>query len=89
MIYVVCALLTTLVLQSVVNAYVFVKVIEHARSITAADLQAHGYGDSARRVAPITQASAKEQVDLQREIIENGGVFSASNPFGNRKPIGL
>ena len=61
------------------------------RTLIAAMLQVNGEPDAARRLAPIvpSKEAAKAAVQTQREIVENGGVFSAANPFGNSKPMGV
>ncbi len=62
---------------------------ERARLI-AAMLQTTGQPDAARRLAPMSKASAEAAVKAQIEIQENQGTpFSAANPFGNQKPLGI
>ncbi len=60
------------------------------KQLFAAVLQVHGRGDAARRLAPVgtPPPTPKEAVEMQKEIMENGGVFSAGNPFGSRPPEG-
>jgi hypothetical protein len=58
------------------------------RSLVAAALQANGHTSAARRVADSepSKAMVKAEIEMQKELIENGGVFSAQNPFGNIPP---
>jgi len=72
-------------------AVVIVLAYRERKSLIAAMLQSNGKGDAARRVAtsPKTRSEVQQAVELQKEIMESGGVFSGSNPFGNKKPLGL
>ena len=87
------ALAAALAIMSLANAWVFTKLIEHNRSLTAAMLQANGRYDAAQRMAPPppppTKKEAQATIEMQKEIIESGGVFSAENPWGNKKPLGV
>ncbi len=68
----------------------FIALLSHRerRALMAAALQANGQPDAARRLAPVTKADTKKQIEMQKEIVESGGVFSAENPWGIQKPLG-
>lgn len=62
------------------------------RQLIGAMLQATGQGDAARRLAPApAKAEVQAALEMQKEIMENGGVFTAANPFGTQppKPLGV
>ncbi len=61
---------------------------ERSRLI-AAMLQTTGQPDAARRLAPMSKASAEAAVKAQIEINESGVPFSAANPWGSGKPLGI
>lgn len=89
MIYALVALAAFAQLTTVVVATL---AYRERRQIIGAMLQATGATDAARRLAPApSKAEVQAQVELQREIMENGGVFTAQNPFGNPppKPLGV
>lgn len=64
---------------------------EEREALTRAMLQANNRPDAARLVAPtINKKEAEARIKaVKEEIRENGGVFSAANPFGAKKPEGI
>ncbi len=59
---------------------------QERKALISAMLQSTGNPDAARR---LTHEQAKKDVDMQLELQQSGGVFTATNPFGNRKPEGV
>ncbi len=73
-----------------VNLMVALVLSHRERSrLIAAMLQTTGQSDAARRLAPMSKASAEAAVKAQIEINESGVPFSAANPWGSGKPLGI
>ena len=71
-------------------AVALVLAYRERKQLIAAMLQANGKVDAARRLTHAEEhTKAKEAIKMQKEIMENGGAFSANNPFGNTKPVGI
>jgi hypothetical protein len=84
------ALALTSLGQCGVLVYMIKKHSDELRRLSAAHFQAKGYGDAARReMQPDPKHVVEEQVKLAREARESGAGFSAQNPFGHKKPVGL
>ncbi len=62
------------------------------RILWASVLEAQKLTDASRRAAGPTHAEAQksveQQIQIQKEMKEAGGVFGPNNPFSNQKPIG-
>ena len=94
MIYAIVALAVTNVAALLAVVQVQRLSSQERRILFSASLEAQGLTDAARRAASPTMDEAKSAVEAQvrkmNEIKENGGVFSAANPFGNVvKPEGV
>ena len=82
-------IIAALVCTNALLTYLLVLAHKERRTLMAAALQANGQGDAARRIMTPTHKEAKEAADLQMEMMANAPEFSATNPFGSSKPIGL
>jgi hypothetical protein len=93
MIYAVLALAATNMATVLALVVSLRQASQERRILFAASLEANGATDAARRAASPTMDEAKGAVEQQlkrmAEVKENGGVFSASNPFGSVKPEGV
>lgn len=90
MIYAIIGMALTMLGHCAVMAYMVKTNAEEFRRLSAANFQAKGYGDAARRETQVDPKHlVEEQVKLSREAREQQAGFSAANPFGTKKPVGL
>ena len=80
------AFIASVVCNAVCIIWIVQRFTDEFRRLSAANFQAKDYGDAARRLTAPDKKQVKEQVDARREL---GSEFSAANPFGHKKPVGL
>lgn len=91
------ALALTNLATLVLLGYLIHRTTEERRNLMSAALVANGQPDAARTVRQPSPAEVRKafeaqieaQEKLREQVVENGGVFSAANPFGVSLPEGV